>query len=268
MRFLRYPGGKARHLCFLQNYLPRNQEIERLYIEPFVGGGSVFLSLKPYRALLADINVDLIDLYKGISNYPHKVWEIFRSFPKGKQAYYSVRDTEYSSRPLYYRAARILYLNRTCFKGMWRHSSTGNFSVGYGGEARRWSISHQNIITLAELFRRAALKACDFEDILNEIHDGDFIYLDPPYKPGERELIESHYAYGKFTFDDQKRLAVRLSELSDRRSIMWLMTNSAHEDIKRLYNDFFIREIPFGTGNKIGVYTRNPKEIIISNYRC
>src|SRR4051812_38488513 len=122
IRFLRYPGGKSKLLAFLVNYLPKTADIKGKYIEPFVGGGSVYMHVKPKKALIADLNNELIDLYKAIRNYPHKVWEIYCSFPSGKRGYYKIRDTYSEDKPIYYRAARTLYLNRTCFKGMWRHN--------------------------------------------------------------------------------------------------------------------------------------------------
>jgi DNA adenine methylase len=140
MRFLRYPGGKGKMLNYLINYLPTSNDIIGSYIEPFVGGGSVFLHIKPKKAKIADLNTELINLYKGIKRYPHKVWETFKTFPAGKISYYEIRNDIAEDKPLYYKAARTLYLNRTCFKGMWRHNPQGNFNVGYGGEARRWAI--------------------------------------------------------------------------------------------------------------------------------
>ena len=139
IRFLRYPGGKGKLLLYLNKFFPKNVSTHGRYVEPFIGGGSVFLFLQPREAILSDLNQELIDLYKGIRNYPHKVWETFSSFPSGKEAYYQIRDTECAHKPMYYRAARTLYLNRTCFKGMWRHNPEGKFNVGYGGEERRWA---------------------------------------------------------------------------------------------------------------------------------
>ena len=107
MRFLRYPGGKSKSLSFLINYLPQNDDIKGKYIGPFVGGGSVFLFVQPKHAILSDLNKELIDLYKGIRNYPHKVWETFESFPRGKKAYYKIRDEDLNGKHLFYRAARI-----------------------------------------------------------------------------------------------------------------------------------------------------------------
>ena len=266
MRFLRYPGGKNRLLFFLANLLPPSEKIEGRYIEPFVGGGSVFLYVQPERAILSDLNEELINLYKGIRNYPHKVWETFASFPGGKEAYYRIRDEEYEYKPLYYRAARTLYLNRTCFKGMWRHNPSGNFNVGYGGEARRWVISHNSIVQLSRRLKKAAIIQSDFEPILDQCGGGDFIFLDPPYKPGDKEMSEAHYINGKFTFEDQIRLSKKLKEVSRGNKVSWLMTNSSNRDICDLYREFHIIKVPMGTSSVIGVRTDNAKEVIISNY--
>lgn len=135
--FLRYPGGKQRILNHLIPHLPLPESIKGRFVEPFVGGGAVFFALNPKRALLADINSELIDLYRGLRRYPVKVWEIFQAFPPTKKAYYEIRDSDVDGLDLASRAARTLYLNRTCFKGMWRHNSNGQFNVGYGGQDRR-----------------------------------------------------------------------------------------------------------------------------------
>jgi len=266
MRFLRYPGGKGRLLRFLCGRISEAAEMAGRYIEPFVGGGAVFLHIQPQQAIISDLNSELVELYRGIRAYPHKVWENFKSFPSGRQAYYKIREEEYRDKPLYYRAARTLYLNRTCFKGMWRHSPEGIFSVGYGGEERRWVITHQCILELSRRFRTALILQADFEDVLDQCGDGDFIFLDPPYKPGERELLEAHYTYGRFTFDDQARLARKLKQISLENNIKWLMTNSSHPEIRDQYTDFNITNIPKGTSSVIGVYTNDSKEVVISNY--
>lgn len=265
MRFLRYPGGKTKLIKFLFKYLPSKHELKGNYIEPFVGGGSVFLSIKPNNAILSDINNELIELYKGIKNYPKNVWNTFSSFPEGKKAYYQIRDEKYFNKPLYYRAARTLFLNRTCFKGMWRHSPDGKFNVGYGGEERRWAITYENIIELSKLFKKVKLSISDFEETLNDTNNGDFIFLDPPYKPGQKELEESHYSYNKFTFNDQIRLSKKIKEISLKKDVKWIMTNSSHPEIYNLYSNFNIIKIPKGTGDRIGIHTYNSKEILIYN---
>lgn len=266
MKFLRYPGGKAKLLMFLAQHIPNNSEISGRYIEPFVGGGSVFLYVRPKRALIADLNTELIDLYTGIRTYPHKVWEIFEHFPSGKEAYYKIRDGEIEHKPMYYRAARTLYLNRTCFKGMWRHNPKGVFNVGYGGEDRRWVITHESLIELSRIFRKATIVQSDFGPILDEAGKDDFIFLDPPYNPGQKEMTEAHYINGKFSFEDQIRLSRKLRKLSKKNRVKWLMTNSSHPEICELYKGFNIVKIPKGTSRVIGVATNNSNEVVISNY--
>lgn len=266
MQFLRYPGGKSKQLSFIIKYLPKKQDIKGNYFEPFIGGGSVFLYLKPDNAIISDLNKELIELYKGIKNYPHKVWDTFKKFPVGKKAYYDIRDMTFTLHPLYFRAARTLYLNRTCFKGMWRHNQKKDFNVGYGGEDRRWVITHQNIIELSRIFRAATIKKSDFEKILNNVRENDFIFLDPPYKPGEMEMKTAHYINGRFSFDDQIRLAEKLKQISSNHGIKWLMTNSSHPEICKLYKDFRIKHMPNSKSEKLGVLTQANSEVLISNY--
>src|SRR3990172_2376227 len=186
-RFLRYPGGKSKFLDFLAAHMPNRDDMAGRYIEPFLGSGAVFFHLKPRNAVLSDLNGELIELFETIRTYPYLVWQMFDSFPMGRDAYYAIRRRKESSDVAnVYRAARTLYLNRTCFKGMWRQGPTGDFNVGYGGEARRWAISRDDIIEVSESLRHAKILQSDFERVLELAVDGDFLFLDPPYKPGER----------------------------------------------------------------------------------
>jgi DNA adenine methylase len=266
MKFLRYPGGKTKLLYFLADFLPKSTEIEGRYLEPFVGGGSIFLYIQPERAVISDLNKELIDLYKGIKYYPHKVWETFKNFAGGKEAYYTIRDGDYLTKHLYYRAARTLYLNRTCFKGMWRHNPKGNFNVGYGGEERRWAITYENILKLSKILKKTSILHSDFEQILDQIKSGDYIFLDPPYKPGEKQMFEAHYVNGRFSFTDQVRLSNKLKEISQKKNFSWMMTNSSHPDICNLYEHFNIKRMPKGVSGIIGVHTEESHEVVISNY--
>lgn len=265
LTFIRYPGGKRRMMSFLSEHLPSPQKISGKYIEPFVGGGSVYFYLQPKRAILADINIELIDLYQGIRSNPDKVWRIYRHLPSTKKGYNEVRKLKHIDLDLPRRAARTLFLNRTCFKGMWRHNSEGEFNVGYGGQARRWVISRQDLTAVAKALRRASLICSDFEFIIDEAKSGDYLFLDPPYRPGEREQLHAHYVGREFTFTDNRRLAISLKE-ADKRGVAWSMTISAHRDIVRMYKQFHVLNIPRGTGRAIGVLTYNSGEVFISNH--
>ena len=251
---------------YIAQHLPSKTDLKGRYLEPFVGGGSVYFYQKPENALLSDLNSELIDLYRAIRLYPHKVWATFEAVPTGKESYYEMRDDEIQHQPLYYRAARTLYLNRTCFKGMWRHNPSGKFNVGYGGEDRRWVVNHENIIEISKLLRKADVQHADFSDVIKTVDDGDFIFLDPPYKPGEKDLLEQHYINGKFTFADQQRLLESLRTASENKKFKWLMTNSAHPEIRKLYKGFKIKKIPVGTGTRPGILNKSSNEVLISNY--
>ena len=262
--FLRYPGGKQRHLYFFNELLPKSKSIKGNYVEPFVGGGSVFFYMNPNGAILSDKNLELIDLYKGIKEFPDEVWQYYCSFPTTKKAYYQIRDFPTQNIPLSLRAARTLYLNRTCFKGMWRHNSQGKFNVGYGGQDRRWVITQEDLKEISSRLSNVVLKCYDFEKIINSCNRGDFLFLDPPYRPGEKEQIYSHYVSGKFTFNDQKRLARSLRKASNK-GVKWLMTNSSNDEIKRMYDGYSCIPLQRGTSGTPGIMTSNPGEIIIHN---
>jgi DNA adenine methylase len=265
LTLLRYPGGKQRQLLSFAHILPSDPDSYRSYIEPFVGGASVFFHINPYNSVLSDINPELIELYQGIRDHPDEVWEIYQSVPETKSAYYTIRKLNPSVMDLPYRAARILYLNRTCFKGMWRHNAQGDFNVGYGGQDRRWSITHQDLLEVSDRLQRANLVCSDFETVIDKSKEGDFLFLDPPYRPGAREQIHDHYKFGSFRFKDQKRLAATLFRATER-GVNWTMTNSSHPDIIDLYSGCSISPLEIGTGDQIGRITNQSQEVLIQNY--
>jgi DNA adenine methylase len=263
--FLRYPGSKRRMLEFLGQYLPTPTTIEGCYIEPFVGGGAVLFFLQPKRAILADINPDLIDLYRGIRQSPSMVWQRYCEFGNSKAEYERVRNLGVNGL-LVDRAARVLFLNRTCFKGMWRHNQKGEFNVGYGGQERRWVISEDNLITVARALRKSKLRCCDFEEVVDECQAGDFIFADPPYRPGEKEQTNDHYVGRQFTFEDHRRLAATLRR-AKRRGAQWALTTSSHPTIIALFRGNYITIIPRGTGRSPGILVANSGEVLITSYR-
>lgn len=265
VRFIRYPGGKQKILNHIIPYLPSRDSIRGRFIEPFVGSGAVFFVLNPNCALLADINEKLIDLYRGIRRYPLEVWEIYKSFPTTKKAYYEIRSAKVDKMNLAYRAARMLYLNRTCFKGMWRHNSNGQFNVGYGGQDRRWVICKETLIDVSKRLKRASLKCSDFEQVIDSSTERDFIFVDPPYRPGEREMLHDHYVYSRFSYHEHQRLTDALKRASNR-GVKWVMTTSSHPDILCLFPENRIILLPKGTGKRLGILTDKSGEVLICNY--
>lgn len=234
-------------------------------MEPFFGGGAVFFALQVKPAILSDNNPELIDLYKGIRHSPSKVWRIFSAYPADKKSYYVVRGADTRGWSTSRKAARTLYLNRTCFKGMWRHNSSGMFNIGYGGQGRRWVITAEDLRDAAKALRGATILCADFEEVIEGTRGKDFIFVDPPYQPGRRESTVEHYMFGQFTFESHKRLAGALHSAS-RRGVQWALTTSAHPDIVALFQRY--RLVPFtsGVGGSPGFISRQAGEVLVLNY--
>ncbi len=264
--FLRYPGGKQRLLRqLLQHLQPLTVDRER-FVEPFMGGGAVFFALCPERAILTDLNGELIDLYRGIRNRYTLVWKAYCAFPNTKEGYYQVRDLDSSSLTLAEKAARTLYLNRTCFKGMWRHNAQGKFNVGYGGESRRGVIDKAALREASYALRGSRLRKADFERVIDRCTENDVIFCDPPYSPGERDMINGHYVCSKFLFADHQRLADALHHAT-QRNVRWAMTTSSHPDIVALYPDAVVVPLTMGVGKRPGELSAICGEVLICNYR-
>ncbi|MEW6125701.1 MAG: Dam family site-specific DNA-(adenine-N6)-methyltransferase [Acidobacteriota bacterium] len=262
---IRYPGGKRRLLSFLIPHIPTAEQITGKYVEPFVGGGALFFYLNPSQALLSDINSDLIDIYCGVRYAPHIVWKLYHSFGNNKNSYHKIRDkSEASSLPE--RAARMLYLNRTCFKGMWRHNTNGEFNVGYGGQDRRWVITEETLLLTSKALKGIQLKCADFETVIDNCETGDFLFLDPPYRPGDKEQIHAHYVGQQFSFADHQRLASTLIR-AKKRGLHWALTTSSHPEITNLFKGYKIHSIPKGTGRRPGILSNNSGEVLITSYK-
>ena len=264
IRLLRYPGGKQRKLYWIMEHIPSRQEIPGYFVEPFVGSAAVFFRLNPKKAVLADINSELVTLYRGLRRHPKKVWEIFRTLPSTKKDYYRIRNATDWPSDIASQSARTLYLNRTCFKGMWRHNSEGQFNIGYGGQDRRWVVTEQTLIEVSRRLKKSLLRTSDFEEIVEMSTSDDYLFLDPPYRPGERELLNDHYIFSRFTYSDHKRLGKALQRAS-KRGVKWGMTICSHPDILSLYKRYIIVPIPKGTRKKSKKNYSDSGEVLVFN---
>lgn len=262
---IRYPGGKQRFISQLVSHLPKVSEIEGHFIEPFLGAGSVYFAIQAKPAVLNDKNAELVNLYRGIRHDPAEVWRLFSTYPSGKRAYYKVRKQDPHDWCLAAQAARTLYLNRTCFKGMWRHNSKGMFNVGYGGQSRRWVITESDLFDVAKALRGTTLSCSDFEPIIEQTSKEDYIFVDPPYRPGCRDTTVEHYMFAQFTFRGHKRLA-SLLKAATKRGVRWGITTSSHPDLLALYKRH--RQVRFtaGVGNLPGQITKDTGEVLILNH--
>ena len=228
--FLKWPGGKRWLVAHHAHLFPA--KFVR-YFEPFLGGGSVFFHLQPQRAVLADRNGELIDLYRAMAWRRKKLEALLRAHQEnhGKRYYYRIRS-HVPSDPLE-RAARTLYLNRTCFNGIYRVNLVGVFNVPKGTK-KTVLLDTDDFASAARLLRRVELEQSDFEPIIDRAKPGDLVFADPPYTVRHNNNGFVKYNETLFSWADQERLAAAL-ERAARRGARVVATNAAHAEILALY---------------------------------
>lgn len=228
--FLKWAGGKR---WFVQKHADLLPDTFDRYIEPFLGGGSVFFHLKPARAVLGDTNADLITAYRGIQ----QDWKgILRSLQyhnrnHSDDYYYSVRDKR--PKGAVPRASRMIYLNRTCFNGIYRVNLRGEFNVPRGTKDSV-IFDTDRFDEVSKLLSVADIRLSDFEPLVDEAREGDFVFADPPYTV--RHNLNGFVRYNEtlFSWQDQERLAKALIRAKQRGATI-VSTNANHSSIRRLY---------------------------------
>ena len=231
--FLKWPGGKR---WLIQHGLPMPTSFDRL-VEPFTGSAAVFFALRPERALLSDLNAELINLFSVMRSHPKELMDLLQRHQERhcKQHYYAVRNLEYQ-RPLW-RAARMLYLNRTCWNGLYRVNQKGKFNVPIGTKSAV-VMDSDDFIILSEALANVELKCQDFEKTIRVCGEGDFLFVDPPYTVKHNFNGFLKYNETMFSWDDQIRLADCLCKAANRGSSI-VVTNADHESVRALYHTGF-----------------------------
>jgi DNA adenine methylase len=229
--FIKWAGGKRWLVNDPSFGLP---EFSGRYIEPFLGGGAIFFYLAPSDAILSDMNERLIATYRSIRDEWRLVQSSLAEYQErhSREFYYEERYREHSSSHL--RAAQFLYLNRTCFNGLYRENLKGQFNVPMGTKTQV-TLPDDNFETASEILSRADLRTGDFEAVVAEAVEGDLVFLDPPYTTAHNCNGFIKYNQKIFTWDDQKRLmkAVRAAK---QRGARVVLTNADHESIHKLYS--------------------------------
>ncbi|MEI6392056.1 MAG: Dam family site-specific DNA-(adenine-N6)-methyltransferase [Verrucomicrobiota bacterium] len=260
--FLKWAGGKASLLRQLEEFFPH--EVDR-YIEPFLGGGAVFFHLKhrfpDMRPFLRDSNKELINCYRVVRDRPDELMQILDEHAKGFRAdggeyFYDIRKQHDLTGDLA-RAARTIFLNKTCFNGLWRVNAKGEFNTPVGSNRNPNLYSRDNLLATSAVLQDAQLEAQDFRKTVDEARRGDFIYFDPPYLPISAYSDFKRYTLEQFGEADQVELARVFREL-DARGCRVVLSNSEHLITRELYAGFplhvvsaprFINCKPGGRGN-------------------
>ena len=205
------------------------------YVEPFLGGGAVFFTAKPKNALLSDINHELIECYRVVRDDPEKLVEILAIHHErhSKDYYYSIRSTPIDDR--IEKAGRFIYLNRTCFNGLYRVNLLGNFNVPKGTKSSVL-LPTDDFLAVSSALKRVELCVGDFESIVSRCGSGDFLYLDPPYTANHNNNGFLKYNEKIFSWDDQKRLKAAALDAA-KRGARVVVSNAAHSSVVDLYKD-------------------------------
>ncbi|HSO33049.1 MAG TPA: Dam family site-specific DNA-(adenine-N6)-methyltransferase [Labilithrix sp.] len=275
---VKWAGGKARLLDRLLARLPEGKFTT--YAEPFFGGGAMFFRLSSYkprlfkRAILADKNAELVALYQAIKSEVEPLIARLGAY----QEEHDRRDTEGRSALFYEvrerapktnveRGARLLFLNKTCFNGLWRVNSSGRFNVPFGRYAKPRILDPQVLLAAHRALAIAEISNVDFAEITKKLKKGDFAYFDPPYVPVSKTANFTAYS-SPFGPEEQERLARELADLR-KRGVRSMLSNAATEEMTALYKGhrFHVSEIDAARAiNSDATKRGSVKELVVTTY--
>lgn len=259
--FIKWLGGKQ---ALTPQLLPHFPKAYGRYIEPFIGGGAIFFSLEHPVSVIADQNEWLIDTYKAIRDDWRAVAKKLGSLPNTKDDFLRIRAIQPSSLSLTERAAHFIYLNKTCFRGLFRVNRKGQFNVPYGAYDRRY-FDPENLHAVSEALKGATILKGDFESAVIGAEEGDFIYFDPPYYKLGGYADFNRYTSGQFRECDHLRLASVCNELT-ARGVKWAHSNSDTAFIRDLYSRYRFLKIKARREINLNSQARDVSELLILNY--
>lgn len=259
--FLRWAGSKRSLLPTLAPVIP---PFER-YIEPFAGSACLFFRIRPKKALLGDLNSELIRAYRVIKSEPARVSNCIHAMPNTSEFYYALRREDPATMSTIERAARFLYLNRYCFNGVYRTNRQGQFNVPRGVKTGTLP-STVDLLACSECLKRATLVSGDFCKLACRAKSGDFVYLDPPY-PSKVRSTYGEYGYGAFADTDLPRLIETLN-IVDESGASFILSYVDTPEVRRLFGRWNIRKVT--TQKHVSGFAEHRSafsELLVSNYR-
>jgi DNA adenine methylase len=240
---VKWAGGKTRLLGELRRRLPG--EIGT-YVEPFAGGAALFFALaseveegdrKLERAILCDQNRELVACYRAVQTDVESVIEALGAYRYDRDLFYETREKDTSRMSDVERAARLLFLNRTCFNGLWRVNASGRFNVPFGRYKNPRICDEEGLREASRALARAEIHHGDFSSVLSGLRAGDFVYFDPPYAPVSKTAAFTDYAAGGFDAKDQARLVSELVRLREA-DVLAMLSNADTPETRALYENF------------------------------
>ncbi len=267
---LKWVGGKRQLINTFSMLLPKKITS---YYEPFVGGGALLFHLQPKTAYINDINKDLICVYTVIKESVDELIDELKEYRNESDFFYSIRDWDrnrekYNSLSDVEKAARILYLNKTCYNGLYRVNNAGEFNSPFGNYRNPNIVNEPVLRAVSAYFNGAAVhfSSVDYAEALMGIKKGSFVYLDPPYDPVSETANFTGYSKGGFSKDDQIRLRQCCDDL-DKRGIRFMLSNSATPFIMEQYSAYNITVVQAKRAiNSVGSKRGDVDEVVVRNY--
>lgn len=267
--FLKWVGGKRQLIPEIEKYIPENIET---YYEPFIGAGAVLLHIQPKKAVISDMNSELINCYKVIKENLDELITELKKHKNDKDYFYEVRawdkEKEYSKRSNIEKAARLIFLNKTCFNGLYRVNKKGYFNTPFGKYTNPNIVDNDNLANLNKFFNKCKINIYnqDFEETVKNAKEGDFVYFDPPYDPLSETSSFTSYDSSGFGKKEQERLKKVVDELT-KKKVKVLLSNSATDYIKNLYKEYTIIEVQAKRSiNSDATKRGTVSEVLIKNY--
>ena len=269
---LKWVGGKRQLLNDIIPMIPKNCST---YVEPFIGGGAVLFELQPKKAIINDFNGELINVYTVIRDYPEELIKELQFHKENNTSEYFYTVREYDRKPDFFskmtsvqKAARVIYLNKTCYNGLYRVNSAGQFNSPYGKYKNPNIVNETVIRAMSKYFNENNIVIIneDFKETLKGLRRGAFVYLDPPYMPISSSSSFTGYTENGFNEDKQRELK-ELCDKLDKKGIKFLQSNSDCEFIRELYSSYRIKTIKAKRAiNSKGNSRGEINEVLIYNY--
>lgn len=268
---LKWVGGKRQLLSEISPMIP---EKFNKYYEPFLGAGAVLFSLLPGKAIINDLNSELINVYKVIKEQPDELIKLLKEHTdnNNKEYFYQIRELDrqagYDSLSNVFKASRTIYLNKTAYNGLYRVNKAGQFNTPWGSYKKPRILDTDNVLTMSEYFNSNEIEILnvDYKNALNSVSKGDFVYLDPPYLPISPSSAFTAYTSNGFGTKEQEELK-KTCDVLDKQGVKFLLSNSYHPFLLDLYKDYNIKTVKARRSvNSQGHKRGKIKEILVYNY--
>ena len=264
---VKWVGGKRQLMFELLKNMPKSYN---RYFEPFIGGGALFFELQPENAYISDMNEELINLYSVVRDNVYELISDLNKHEVSKEYFLEIRNLDrtdgYKNLSNVQRASRFIYLNRTCFNGLYRVNSQGQFNVPFGNYKNPRIVDENNLLNCSELLKNTEIKCADFSEILTKVKKGDFVYFDPPYVPLNETSSFTSYTKDGFDMDMQFKLREVCDELNSM-GVMFMLSNSDTKFVNELYSKYEIKKVFASRAVNANAEGRGKiTEVLVRNY--